>query len=311
MKLRAILIVIALIAVLSIAFGGIYFVTSLRKSIITIHERKADFNTQFIRDNIERFIEMNDRSVLALASIEEVKTVLESPDSKTIADVNIILDKFRDIYEAEACYLMDAKGKTIASTNRNQSDSFVGKSYSFRPYFKRSLKGDSAVYMAVGKTTGKKGVFNSCPVYGNDNKAIVGVAVIKTSVKYIEDQLASEQDVLISLVGPEGLIFVSNCSYWVLKLIWKIPDSEQVELAKTEQFGAGPWKWIGVKKIKGNEVVDDYKNRYRIYKYELKNCPAWSVVSFLHKESVFTALNVRFVNNAEYIVVFLCFCIGL
>ena len=62
---------------------------------------------------------------------------------------------------ASVTYLMDANGMTAASSNRKDPDSFVGKSYRFRPYFQEAAKGQPYHYFAMGITS-KRGV--SMPV---------------------------------------------------------------------------------------------------------------------------------------------------
>jgi hypothetical protein len=44
----------------------------------------------------------------------------------------------------------------------------VDKNFSFRPYFKKAIAGKSATYLALGTTSGKRGVYYSHPVYDND-----------------------------------------------------------------------------------------------------------------------------------------------
>jgi two-component system, NtrC family, C4-dicarboxylate transport sensor histidine kinase DctB len=45
---------------------------------------------------------------------------------------------------AAAIYVMDRDGLTLAASNWNQSDSFVGSNYAFRSYFREALNGGSA-----------------------------------------------------------------------------------------------------------------------------------------------------------------------
>jgi C4-dicarboxylate-specific signal transduction histidine kinase len=49
---------------------------------------------------------------------------------------------------------MDHEGNTIASSNRNNPDSFVGQNFDFRPYFQQAIQGIPATYLALGTTSG-------------------------------------------------------------------------------------------------------------------------------------------------------------
>lgn len=73
---------------------------------------------------------------------------------------------------------MDLNGSTVASSNRNDPDSFVGENFSFRPYWKQAIGGTPATYMALGVTSGKRGVFYSHPVReGAANSLNIGATV--------------------------------------------------------------------------------------------------------------------------------------
>ncbi len=60
------------------------------------------------------------------------------------------------------------KGNVIASTNYKDNvqntTSLAGKNYAFRPYFVAAMKGKKVMYPAVGVTTGKRGIYCSCPI---------------------------------------------------------------------------------------------------------------------------------------------------
>ncbi|MCR9112571.1 MAG: hypothetical protein NXH84_04820, partial [Rhodobacteraceae bacterium] len=59
----------------------------------------------------------------------------------------------------DAIYLMDRSGLTISASNAGQPGSFVGQSYSFRPYFQDALRGTQGQFYGIGSTTGLPGYF--------------------------------------------------------------------------------------------------------------------------------------------------------
>jgi hypothetical protein len=71
--------------------------------------------------------------VTALAETRLLSTSLRNRSEDNLEKINALLDHFRGTLDASVCYLMDKTGKTIASSNRNASDSFVGQNYAFRP----------------------------------------------------------------------------------------------------------------------------------------------------------------------------------
>ena len=70
-----------------------------------------------------------------------LKGALIQPNESNLASANAMLDHFQETLNTDVCYLMDPQGNTIASSNRNAQDSFVGKNFIFRPYFQKAIKG--------------------------------------------------------------------------------------------------------------------------------------------------------------------------
>jgi C4-dicarboxylate-specific signal transduction histidine kinase len=48
---------------------------------------------------------------------------------------------------------MNHEGMTVASSNRDAPDSFVGIHFGFRPYFQQAIHGTPASYLALGTTS--------------------------------------------------------------------------------------------------------------------------------------------------------------
>jgi two-component system C4-dicarboxylate transport sensor histidine kinase DctB len=82
-------------------------------------------------------------------------------------------------------YLMAADGMTLASSNRKDPDSFLGKSYRFRPYFYEAAKGQPGRYFGLGITSGKRGFYASYPVRDDLGK-VIGVVTMKRDLDEME-----------------------------------------------------------------------------------------------------------------------------
>ena len=183
MKLRMILIILSLMAFVSAWTGGYLYYSSIKKSAIEEASRQAVFHTETIKRHLSFFLQENLKSVSALAGLKELTRALTRKDPDTFVAANSILDHFKNAYHADVCYLIDRDGNTIASSNRRSSDSFVGQNYAFRPYFQRAIKGDPTAflgYMALGVTSGKRGIYYSHPVHDDGQDTPIGVAVIKS-----------------------------------------------------------------------------------------------------------------------------------
>ncbi len=310
MKLRMILIILALLAFLSASIGGYFYYSSLQEAAFREAKRQAVSNAETIKTHISSFLYENLKSVRALAGLEELQQALTRKDNNAIFRANAILDHFNNALRVDVCYLMDRDGKTIASSNRDESDSFVGKNYAFRPYFRRAIHGNTSIYMALGVTSKKRGIYYSHPVYGKEEREPLGVAVIKTTIKPMEKEF-SHVDEAIMLTDPHGVIFVTNRKEWLYHLVWKLPPEEISWIARSRQFGKGPWPWIGLNKEKGTRAFDQSGNEYLIHKMAIKNYPGWNLIYLTNLHVFFERVSDPLIKISGYLILVLCFFIGL
>jgi PAS domain S-box-containing protein len=133
---------------------------------------------------------------------------------------------------------MNLQGQTIASSNRHLPDSFVGKSYAFRPYFHQAIQGAPGNYFALGVTTKEMGHYASFPVRGQAGK-IIGVAVIKRTLDEIETLIHEHYVGLV--IDRRGVVVMSNRSDMLLKSLWPLSEKVKAELIASQQFGDGPF----------------------------------------------------------------------
>ncbi len=83
-------------------------------------------------------------AVKSLAGSPWIAPTLLSKGVQDIEHANSALDRYNSALNASVSYLMDADGMTVASSNRDNPDSFVGKSYRFRPYFQSTIMNSPA-----------------------------------------------------------------------------------------------------------------------------------------------------------------------
>ena len=311
MKLRMILIVLSLLSVLSASIGGFLYYSSLKESAFREAERQSALEAERIKNGLSSFLSENLRSVKALAGLEELEQALSSKDDDALAGANFILDHFNSALGADVCYLMDHEGNTIASSNRNDPDSFVGENFGFRPYWRQAIQGNPATYMALGITSKKRGVYYSHPVYGDGGDAPKGVAVIKASIEPIEEKFSQTYEGIVLLTDPQGIIFISNRANWLLHSLWKLSPDELAGVVNSLQFGIGPWKSIGLEMRQDNYVVDESKNEYLMYQKEVDKYPGWSLVYLRNLNAIFKRLSDPFLGITGSIILSLCGLIGL
>lgn len=129
---------------------------------------------------------------------------------------------------------MDAEGMTVASSNRKDPDSFVGKAYRFRPYFQEAAKGQPDRYFALGITSGKRGFYASYPVQNRLGK-VLGVVTMKKDLDEMETFFSKYP--FCFLINPDGIIFLSSSPAMVLKSLWPLDKAVRDTLIASRQFG--------------------------------------------------------------------------
>lgn len=311
MKLRVILIILSLLAFFSASAGGYLYYSSSKNTAFSEANRQASLHAETIKGHLISFLSENLQSVRALAGLEELRQALSSLGKTTLAKADLILDHFNGALNADVCYLMDSNGKTVASSNRNESDSFVGKNYGFRPYFQEAMKGRPSIYMALGITSKKRGVYYSYPVFGRGKGAAIGVVVIKAAIAPLEKDFSRAYEGVVTLIDPDGLIFISNRTEWVYQFLWKPSPEEISKVAETRQFGRGPWNWTGLQRKDESHAVDLSGSEYVIYQTEIDNYPGWNVVYLHSVQAISKRLSGSLFKITGFVVLAICGFIGL
>ncbi len=311
MKLRMILLVLSVLTFLSASVGGYIYYSSLTKSTFLEAERRAAAHAETVKKNLSSFLSENIRPVKTLAGMKEIQAPLIRSDHDSLAKANVMLDHFKTTLDVDVCYLMDAFGTTLASSNRNDSDSFVNQNFSFRPYFREAIQGTPSTYMALGTTSLKRGVYYSHPVFKGGRGTPIGIAVIKASIDPIERELELIPDETVLVADPKGIIFISSRKDWLFKGLWKLSPEEKRKLAAIQQFGKGPWRWVGLTINGDKNAIDQEGNEYLINQLGLYNYPGWNVIHLYNLKAVSKIVSDPLIKATGSVVLSLCLFIGL
>jgi len=286
MKLRLILLILSLMAFVFASAGGYFYYSSFRETAFLEAENHMIIRLERVHKNLTTLLSEYKKPVRTLAGMKELLDLLTRSTPESLLAANRILDHFRNTLRADVCYLMDHEGYTVASSNRNDSDSFVGLNFSFRPYFQEAIKGNPANYLALGTTSGKRGVYFSFPIYEYSEESPIGIVVIKGSIEQIEREISFTSDEIVLVIDPNGFIFISNRQDWLYHTAWHISGELTKELAASRQFGSGPWEWIGLRKTDEDSAVDENGKRYLLHEIELDNYPGWKVIHLLDMKKI-------------------------
>jgi PAS domain S-box-containing protein len=286
MKLRLILLILSFMAFVFASAGGYFYYTSLQDTAFSEAEQQMIIRLERINKDLSALLTEYNKPIRTLAGMQEILTMLVNPDADSVLKANQILDHFRNTLQADVCYVMDYDGNTIASTNRNDPDSFVGQNFSFRPYFQMAIRGQAASYLALGTTSSKRGVYFSYPIYEYAEESPAGIVVIKGSIEMIERELGFTPDEIVMVVDPNGVIFISNRSEWLYHTAWHISQETAAEIAASRQFGPGPWEWVGLERTEQKYVVDRNRKKYLYHQIEMDPYQGWKVLHLLDMQKV-------------------------
>ncbi len=310
MNVRSIVLILALFSLISTTTGGYLYYHSAQKSAIKETERELVETTNELKDDIDRLISVNQNEVRTMASFERLQKAILNQDNASIAQADRVLDHFAGGLVYDVCYLMDGSGKTIASSNRNSKDSFVGHNYAFRPYFVDAIKGKPGLYLAVGVTSNSRGIYFSYPVYLPEGGLPIGVVVAKASTRDMDRALSHGGMGVSFLVHRGGIIFTSSAENLTLKLLRRASPEELSKIAETRQFGKGPWNWSGLEENAGNHVVDSSGEAYLMEEIGIGDLPGWRIVYLSSIRAINEKIVYRFVAKTGYVALFLCLFFG-
>ncbi len=152
-----------------------------------------------------------------LATDRFFKEVLYNADNPVLVDtLNRYMEDVSRITGASDIYLMAPGGDTLAASNWDQLNSFVGRNFNYRPYFQQAMSGQVGRYFALGTTSRKRGYYFSHPIFSAEQ--VVGVVVVKIDLNDIEEQWNDElTDLLVTDI--DDVIFISTRESWKFKTL--------------------------------------------------------------------------------------------
>lgn len=238
-------------------------------------KKQANLTLSMVRTVIEGSINRINAGATTIAGSPWILPALSDPTPETIAHANAVLDRYRRTFGAAVVYLLDTGGVTIASSNRNDHDSFIGKNYSFRPYFTGALSGAATSYFAVGITSGKRGYYRSTPVVDPASGSVIGVTVIKNSLQELDSVFTSVPDAY--LIDPHNMIFLASDTLHQGRLFCRGKETISSEIELKAQYGTYSLEsLLGECRTIGNTIR--YKGDNYLFTRTGLQVPGWSLV---------------------------------
>ncbi|MFO1059040.1 MAG: PAS-domain containing protein [Dongiaceae bacterium] len=171
------------------------------------------------------------------AQDERIIALLSQPgDPERIAAADRYLETVNRAAGAEALYVMDTGGRTLAASNWREPQTFKGKDYGFRPYFRDALAAGGAHYYAQGVTTGRPGYYLAARV-GTD-AAPLGVVAVKVDMSPLERAWRDAGEIA-AVVDQAGMIILSSEAGWKLRPLVPLANAARERILRERQFDPG------------------------------------------------------------------------
>jgi two-component system C4-dicarboxylate transport sensor histidine kinase DctB len=177
--------------------------------LITTNQEQLERFSRHLESQLERFAyipQLLSRQGILIDTLNSIN----NPAQRDIT--NRHLESINDIIGASDTYLLDATGTTIAASNWSKSTSFVGKNFSFRPYFQQAMNNQRGHYFALGSTSAQRGYYFAYPV--KYAAAVLGVVAIKMDLSSIEKNW-SGKDQHFLVTDKNHIVFISSETSWL------------------------------------------------------------------------------------------------
>ncbi len=168
-----------------------------------------------------------------IADKTDIKALLAVASDDRIDRTNRELKRITADVGASDIYVMDPAGVTLAASNFDSDTSFIGRNFSYRPYFQAAAEGALGRYFALGTTSLKRGYYFAAPVRSDD--AIVGVVAVKVSVDDLESAWRWGDSELI-VTDENGVIFMSSRDAWRFKTLAPLGAATLKAIETSKQY---------------------------------------------------------------------------
>lgn len=178
-----------------------------------------------------------------LATDKLLLNALQFPtDSHQIDALNRYLETINSISDTADAYLMDRNGLTIAASNWRAEQSFVGRNFSYRPYFQEAMQGKLGRYFALGTTSSRRGYYFAYPV--KKDQEILGAVVIKINIDSVEQNWGHRDEIYL-ISDPDGVIFVTSNPEWLYRTLDPLDKVARQQIIMSKRYANASLEPLG------------------------------------------------------------------
>lgn len=177
--------------------------------------------------------------VPSLLSLDaRIDALLRQPASpERVAQANAYLTALNGRAGTRVIYVLDARGKVLATSNHQRPDSYMGEDLSFRPYFRAAIEGQHGRFYGVGTTRSESGYYLSTPL--GDRDLPVGVAVVKIGLEPLENRWQGNDSQML-LADENGVVILASDPSWKLATVRALSGEQRAKLDRSLQYNRAP-----------------------------------------------------------------------
>lgn len=197
-----------------------------------------------LQNTLQRF-----RAVpLVLSSDGDVMAALALPDPAARHRLDLKLARLASSTKAAAIYVIDPSGRTIAASNSETPESFVGVEFSFRDYFAGAMRTGRGEQFALGNTSHRPGLYLSARV--DSPQGPLGVVVTKIDFSSLETEWRRSQTP-VYVTGADGAVLITSIESWRFRPAARLPIQRQAgdnPLVTASLPGRPPADYVAINK---------------------------------------------------------------
>ncbi|GAA3742114.1 sensor histidine kinase [Sphingorhabdus rigui] len=215
------------------ALGLLAIDRTMRASAIDEAENAADNEAAILAAGLESELDKFSLVPLVLARDPQVQSLMAG-DRTQQSDLNQRLQQIAQQTGAAVIYLMNRDGMTLAASNWNLPDSFVGSAYSFRRYFVDAKASGVATEFALGTVSRRPGLYIARRVDAASGP--VGVVAIKVEFNPLEASWAKATSG-VYVTDADGVILVTSNPAWRFSTTASVAPGTRDAQQDLQQFG--------------------------------------------------------------------------
>ncbi len=274
-KNKLILGIVVLGSTLLVQFGGWLATNIYSNQAIQSIEQENDAYMYFFNKVVLDEIHLAEHAVDGLSGSHWLHQVLLQDNKKNIQKANSVLDRYTEALSAVAIYVLDVTGKVVVSSNRFRPESYLGKDFSSLRFFKQAVNDDKGQFIFFNPHTNQRMLAVSVSI-SNNNGQILGVLVMERSLeKLLQNNVMDKGH--ICLVSPEGLIFTSDDTALVDRMLYPASDLDKVRLKTNNPYGTIDWDPVLPNRIFGNQIITSNGKVYYVNR-KIVNGQGWEIV---------------------------------